>query len=117
MGKIESYAETCAFVRAGLLFALVRASSLCLRGSRIKWRSGLGFDDGASLPAIMQQALAFLCLYCYSYLVCTVNYYVSFHTQKKNEYALFFVYTDTFPYKRSGTVDCPKKNGMAKYLH
>ena len=22
---------------------------LCLRGSRIKWRSGLGFDNGASL--------------------------------------------------------------------
>ena len=28
------------------LFALVRAPSLCLRGSR-KWRSGVGFDDGA----------------------------------------------------------------------
>ena len=40
------YAETCAFIRARLLFALVRASSLCL--------SGLGFDDGASLPTIMQ---------------------------------------------------------------
>ena len=46
----KSYAETCAFVRAQLLFALVRASSLCLRGARVKWRSGLGFDDGASLP-------------------------------------------------------------------
>ena len=36
------------------LFALVRASGLCLRGSRVKCRSGLGFDDGASLPTIMQ---------------------------------------------------------------
>ena len=40
----KSYAETCAFVTARLLFAMVRASSLCLRGSRVKWRSGLGFD-------------------------------------------------------------------------
>ena len=47
----KSYAETCAFVRARLLFALVRASSLCLR---VKWRSGLGFDNGASLPTVMQ---------------------------------------------------------------
>ena len=37
-----------------IVFALVRASSLCLRGSRVKWRSGLGFDDGASLPTVMQ---------------------------------------------------------------
>ena len=26
-----------------------RSSHLCLRGSRVKWRSGLGFDDGAPL--------------------------------------------------------------------
>ena len=33
----KSYAETCAFVRSTrLLFALVRASSSCLRGSRVK---------------------------------------------------------------------------------
>ena len=50
----KSYAETCAFARARLLFGLVRASSLCPRGSRVKWRSGLGFDDEASLPTIMQ---------------------------------------------------------------
>ncbi|KAL5463914.1 hypothetical protein EMCRGX_G032863 [Ephydatia muelleri] len=29
------------------------AVSLCLRGSRIKWRSGLGFDDGAPLASFM----------------------------------------------------------------
>ena len=50
----KSYAERCAFVRARLLFVLVRAPSLCLRGSRVKWRSGLGFDDWTSLPTIMQ---------------------------------------------------------------
>ena len=47
----KSYAETRAFVRARLLFALIRASSLCLRGSMVEWRSRLGFDDG---PSIMQ---------------------------------------------------------------
>ena len=42
----KSCAETCAVVTARLLFALVRASRDQLR---VKWRSGLGFDDGASL--------------------------------------------------------------------
>ena len=46
----KSYAETYAFVRARLLFALVRASSFRL----VKRRSGLGFDNGASLPTVMQ---------------------------------------------------------------
>ena len=41
-------------VLAGLLFASVRSASMCLRGSRVKWRSGLGFDDGASLQFIIQ---------------------------------------------------------------
>ena len=30
-----------------------RATSLCLRGSRVKWRSGLGMDDGAPLYSIL----------------------------------------------------------------
>ena len=30
----------------------VQASSLCVRGSRVEWRCGLGFDDGTSLPPI-----------------------------------------------------------------
>ena len=42
----KSYAETCSFVRARVLSAPVRASSLCLRGSRVKWRSGLGLMMG-----------------------------------------------------------------------
>ena len=29
------------------LQSMIRAASLCLRGSRVKWRSGLGFEDGA----------------------------------------------------------------------
>ena len=40
---------TSSYVRSRLAFAGVRAVSLCLRGSHTKWRSGLGFDDGAPL--------------------------------------------------------------------
>ena len=47
----NSYSETVGFVRTRLSFAILRSASLCLRGSRVKWRCGLGFDDGASLPA------------------------------------------------------------------
>ena len=35
-----------------LSFALIRATNICLRGSRVKWRSGVGMDDGAGLPWI-----------------------------------------------------------------
>ena len=49
----KSYAQTCGYIRARLSFAIIRAASLCLRGSRVKWRSGLGFEDGAALYSIM----------------------------------------------------------------
>ena len=49
----KSYAQTCGYIRARLSFAIIRAASLCLRGSRVKWRSGLGFEDGADLYSIM----------------------------------------------------------------
>ena len=42
----KPFSQTCGYVRARLAFAIIRASSLCLRCSRVKWRSGLGFDDG-----------------------------------------------------------------------
>ncbi|KAL5494472.1 hypothetical protein EMCRGX_G015812 [Ephydatia muelleri] len=45
--------QTCGYVRARLAFAIIRATSLCLRGSRVKWRSGLGMDDGAPLYSIL----------------------------------------------------------------
>ena len=47
----KSYSETVSFVRTRLSFAVLRSASLCLRSSRVKWRCGLGFDDGAALPA------------------------------------------------------------------
>ena len=50
----KPFSEVVAYVRARLLFASVRSASLCLRGSRVKWRSSLGFEDGAPLQFIMQ---------------------------------------------------------------
>ena len=47
----KSYSDTVSFVRMRLSFAILRSASLCLRGSRVKWRCGLGFEDGAGLPA------------------------------------------------------------------
>ena len=49
----KAYSITSSYVRSRLAFAGVRAVSLCLRGSRTKWRSGLGFDDGAPLASFM----------------------------------------------------------------
>ena len=49
----KPYSQTCGYVRARLAFAIIRATSLCLRGSRVKWRSGLGMDDGAPLYSIL----------------------------------------------------------------
>ena len=45
----KSYAQICGYIRARLLFAIIRAASICLKGSRVQWRSGLGFEDGACL--------------------------------------------------------------------
>ncbi|KAL5477407.1 hypothetical protein EMCRGX_G024203 [Ephydatia muelleri] len=49
----KPYSQTCGYVRARLALAIIRATSLCLRGSRVKWRSGLGMDDGAPLYSIL----------------------------------------------------------------
>ena len=32
-----------------LSFAILRATNLCLRGSRTRWRCAIGLDDGAGL--------------------------------------------------------------------
>ena len=36
------------WIHARLAFAILRASVLCIRGSRTKWRS-LGLEDGAAI--------------------------------------------------------------------
>ena len=45
------------WIEALLSFAIVRATDLCLRGSRVRWRSGTGIDDGAGLPVVMPVSL------------------------------------------------------------
>ena len=55
----KSYSETVGFVRTRLSFAILRSASLCLQGSRVKWRCGLGFEYGAALPAHWQHTLTF----------------------------------------------------------
>ena len=36
-----------------LSFAVIRATYLCLKGSRVQWRSGTVIDDGAGLPVVI----------------------------------------------------------------
>ena len=40
------------WVKVRLQFAVLRATNLCLRGSRIKWRSITVLNDGCGLPAL-----------------------------------------------------------------
>ena len=40
--------------KASLTFAIIRATNLCLRGSRVKWRSALDMVDGIGLPSIQE---------------------------------------------------------------
>ena len=49
----ESYGGVLGWIKARLSFAVIRATDLCLTGSRVRWRSGTGIDDGAGLPAVM----------------------------------------------------------------
>ena len=42
--------QTTGWLHAKLSFAIFRATNLRLHGSRIKWRSEVGMDDGAGLP-------------------------------------------------------------------
>ena len=39
----------CFPTRARLSFLLIYTTDLCLKGSRVKWRSGIGMEDGADL--------------------------------------------------------------------
>ena len=53
----KSNSEVLGWMRARLSFAILRATNLYLRGSRTKWRSAIGLDDGAGLPSISGQYL------------------------------------------------------------
>ena len=58
-----------------MTFAILRATNLCLRGSRKKWRSGTVMDDGAGFLAYVYYVLSvvyqFVCLSTY-YVFCTI---------------------------------------------
>ena len=48
----KSYGHVLMWIKVYLAFAVVRATNLCFRGSRVRWRSGSGIDDGAGLPYV-----------------------------------------------------------------
>uniref|UniRef100_A0A1X7SKP0 Reverse transcriptase domain-containing protein n=1 Tax=Amphimedon queenslandica TaxID=400682 RepID=A0A1X7SKP0_AMPQE len=48
----RDYSTTINWIRTRLLFAIIRATILCLRGSRTKWRS-VNISDGSPLDFIM----------------------------------------------------------------
>ena len=50
----KSYGEVMGWLWASLTFAIIRATNLCLRGSRVKWRSALDMVDGIGLPSIQE---------------------------------------------------------------
>ena len=50
----KPFSDVLAFVNSRLQIASVHSAIMCLRGSRIKWRSGLGFGDGALLQFVIQ---------------------------------------------------------------
>ena len=47
--SIYEYSQTLGYLRARMQVCILRSVSLCLRGSRTKWR-GAGIQDVASLP-------------------------------------------------------------------
>ena len=57
VGWERSYGEVLDWIKAWLSFAIVRAHDLCLRRSRVHWRSGTGIDDGTCLPVVMPVSL------------------------------------------------------------
>ena len=50
----QLFSEVLTYVRSRHIFASIRSASLCLWRSKVKWRSGLGFEDGTPLQFVMQ---------------------------------------------------------------
>ncbi len=50
----KSYSEVMGWVQTRLSFAILRATNRCIRGSRTKWRSGAGMEDGAALAMMVR---------------------------------------------------------------
>ena len=45
----SSYAQALSYIQARMQICILQSVSLCIRGSRTKWR-GAGFTDDAALP-------------------------------------------------------------------
>ena len=56
--------EVIGWVRGTSAFAILRATNLCIRGSRVKWRSAVHMDDGLDYPH------QFMNIICMCYYVC-----------------------------------------------
>ena len=48
------YEKVMGWLRASLSLAIIRATDLCLWGSRIRWRSVMDMADGIGLPYIVE---------------------------------------------------------------
>ena len=46
----KSNSEVLSYVRSRMLFAVLRAANLCIRGIRVKWRRRMEIEDGDWLP-------------------------------------------------------------------
>ena len=57
----KSLSEVTGWVPARMVFAILRATNLCLRDSRKKWRSGTGMDDVQVYPLVRIKILWHLC--------------------------------------------------------
>ena len=49
----KPHSEVMGWVRARLSNAILHVTDRCVRGSRVKWRSGLCMEDGAGFFMIM----------------------------------------------------------------
>ena len=63
--KLERcYSEVMSWIRARLVFAVLRSSIMCLRGACTKWR-GLGLEDG--MPILLMELHIPEIVYCHCY--------------------------------------------------
>ena len=77
----KSRSEVMGWVRAKMSFAILRATNLCLRGSRTKWRRepssiiNVHINDGAGLPGYK---LFNLFMFFFTFVIYSCMYYCTF---------------------------------------
>ena len=69
----KSNSEVLGYVHARMLFAVLHATYLCIRSSRVKWRR-MEIEDGATIPARMSFSTASRV----SFVVCFIIFYILF---------------------------------------